>query len=213
MFLNIVLFLIFISVFASLMTQGLWSNTITLVNVITAALVATNYFEPLANFFEKQESSATYLWDFFAMWILFGVTMVVLRAATDYMSKIKVRFFLPVDKAGGLLMAAWVGWLVLCFSTATLHTAPLARNFLGDAFQKEPDAKLFFGLGPDRVWLGWVHRESKGALSRIGDPATFDPQGSFILKYANRRSDFEKQLTLLKDSGGKSGQKSDTDTQ
>ena len=46
----------------------------------------------------------------------------------------------------------------------TLHTAPLARHFLGGAFQREPDSKMFFGLAPDRVWLAWVHRESKGVL-------------------------------------------------
>jgi Colicin V production protein len=198
MFLTILLVVIFVAVFASLFTQGLWSNTITLVNVITAALVATNYFEPVADFLDRQEPSFTYAWDLFAIWILFGVTMAVLRAATDYVSRIKVRFFKPVEAAGGYLMAVWVGWIVVCFTTMTMHTAPLARNFLGGAFQKEPNAKMFFGLAPDRVWLAWAHRESKGTLSRFGGVAPFDAQGDFIVRYSNRRGDFEKQLTFTK---------------
>jgi len=204
MLLSILLVLIFLAVFTSLINQGLWSNTITLVNVITSALIATNYFEPLANFLDDQEPSLTYVWDLFAIWLIFGITMVVLRAATDYMSKIKVRFITPVEKAGGYLMAAWVGWIVLCFTTMTMHTAPLARNFLGGAFQKQPDSKMLFGLAPDRVWLAWVHRESQGPLSRFSRVAPFDPQGDFIVRYSNRRGDFEHQLSLTKKSGGSS---------
>jgi hypothetical protein len=202
MFLIILLILIFVAVFASLMTQGLWSNTITLVNVITAGLIATNYFEPVADFLESQEASFTYVWDLFAIWILFGVTMVILRAATDYMSNIKVRFFVPVEKVGGIVMALWVSWIVLCFTTTTMHTAPLSRHFLGGSFQKLPDSKMFFGLAPDRVWLAWVHRESKGALSRFSRVAPFDPQGDFIIRYSNRRGEFESQLTLTKPAEG-----------
>jgi hypothetical protein len=204
MFLTIILVLIFFGVFASLMTQGLWSNTITLVNVITAGLVATNYFEPVADYFDRQEPSLTYIWDLVAIWLLFGFTMVFLRAATDYVSNVKVRFFLPVERVGGILMAVWASWIVLCFATMTLHVAPLARNSIGGAFQPEPNSRMFFGLAPDRVWLAWVHRESKGALSRFGGVAPFDAKGDFILRYSNRRGEFESQLTLTKGGGGKS---------
>src|SRR6478609_11159291 len=106
MIFNILLIIIFVACFASLMTGGLWSNAIMLVNVLTAGLLATNYFEPLANFFDDQDASFTYVWDFLAIWLIFGIAMIVLRLATDYMSPVKVHFFMPVEKAGGLLMAA-----------------------------------------------------------------------------------------------------------
>jgi hypothetical protein len=202
MWLNILLFLILVSVFASLFTQGLWSNTITLVNVITSALVATNYYEPIADWLDRQEPSLTYIWDLTAIWVVFGLTMVALRAATDYMSQVKVRFFLPVEKAGGILMAVWIGWVVVCFTTMTLHTAPLAKHFLG--FQPDPTAKMFFGLAPDRLWLAWVHKESQGALARFGGTAAFDAQGDFILRYANRRAEYESNLGFTKAGSGKS---------
>ena len=207
MFLSILLFLIFVAVFVSLMNQGLWSNTITLVNVITSALIATNYFEPVAKFLDDQEPSLTYVWDLAAIWFIFGITMVLLRAATDYMSDVKVRFFMPVEKAGGILMAVWVSWIVLCFTTMTMHTAPLARHFLGGAFQQRPDSKMLFGLAPDRVWLAWVHRESQGPLSRFSRVAPFDPQGDFIVRYSNRRGEFGSQMSLTKQTQG-SGSKS-----
>jgi hypothetical protein len=204
MWLNVLLIVVFVSVFASLMTQGLWSNALTLVNVITSGLVATNYFEPIADLLDRQESSLTYIWDLCAIWLVFGLTMVALRAATDYMSQVKVRFFMPVERAGGIVMAIWVSWLAVCFTTMTLHTAPLAKHFLRGAFQQEPTARMFYGLAPDRLWLAWVHKESQGALSRFGGTAAFDAQGDFIMRYANRRAAFEAQLTLTKSGSGKS---------
>jgi len=197
---SILLILIFVACFASLMTGGLWSNTITLVNVITSGLLATNYFEPLADFFDKQEPAYTYIWDFLALWVIFIVSMLVLRVATDYVSNVKVKFFLPVEKAGGIIMAIWASWIVLCFATMTLHTAPLSRNFMG--FQNEPSSKMLFGLAPDRLWLAWVHRESLGALCGLRAIVPFDVNGDFILRYASRREEFDKQMTLAKTGGG-----------
>jgi hypothetical protein len=200
MMLTVVLLLVFIGVFASVMTQGLWSNALTLINVILAAMIATNYFEPVAGYFDSAEPSFTYIWDFIAIWLLFGIAMVALRAATDYISPVKVRFFMPVEKAGGIIFALWIAWIAVCFTTATFHTAPLARHFLGGAFQKEPDAKMFFGLQPDRVWLGWMHRESQGTMSRFGGPRPFDAKGDFIARYANRRGSYEGVMSFTTDT-------------
>ncbi len=198
MYLSIILILVFVAVFASLMTQGLWTNFITLVNVITAGLVATNYFEPLADYFDRQEPRASYLYDFITIWVIFGITLLALRLATDWMSQVKVRFFMPVEKAGGILMALWVSWIMVCFTTMTLHTAPLSRHFLG--FQQTPETHMLFGLQPDRVWMGWVYRESKGTFSRFGGARPFDARGSFIVRYSNRRGAFEDQMSTLKSS-------------
>ena len=201
MVINIILLLLLASCFASLFTNGLWSNTLMLVNVLTAGLLAMNYFEPLADWLEQQVSpSLTYAWDFVAIWLIFIAAMVALRGATDYMSPVKVRFLPPVDKFGGYVLALWTGWAVVCFATATLHTAPLARNFLG--FQPAPQEKMMWGFAPDRQWLAWTHRESKGAMCRLHELAPFDPYGDFILRYGKRREEFEGQLTLMTKGGG-----------
>ncbi|MBI3838615.1 MAG: CvpA family protein [Planctomycetia bacterium] len=198
MYLNVLLLLVFAACFAGLYNSGLWSNTLSLINVVTAALLATNYFEPLAGWLDKQVPSFTYVWDFAAIWLIFAASMMALRAATDYVSRVKVRFFPPVDQVGSILFACWIAWVMVCFTTMTLHTAPLARNFLDGAFQPEPDSRMFFGRGPDRLWLSWVHKESKGSLCRLREIVPFDAQGDFILRYASRREQFEKQLSLTK---------------
>ena len=201
MYINLLLLAIFVGCAASLATAGLWSNFITLVNVITAALLAVNYWEPLADWLQAKDSSYTYLFDFVALWGIFGVGMGLLRPVTDALSKVKVKFIKPVDLGVGIFLACWVGWVLVCFATMTLHTAPLSRTFLG--FQKTPETRMFFGLAPDHTWLGFVQKESQGALARniqvkhpdgkLTNGNKFDPDGEFILKYGERRARFEKE--------------------
>ena len=54
------------------LSEGLWSNTVTLVNVIFAAVIATNYFEPAADAFTKQSVKYTYFAEFLSLWGIFG---------------------------------------------------------------------------------------------------------------------------------------------
>jgi hypothetical protein len=93
---------------------------------------------------------------------------------------------------------------MVCFTTAALHTAPLARNFMYEGFKVPPD-RNFFGLAPDWQWLGFVRHVSGGAYSRglsdeekrdgkygPGDVAVFDgtqlpAEKRFISRYVVRR--------------------------
>lgn len=177
--------------------EGLWSNAVRLVNVVTAGLVAMNFFEPLARLIEgwgEWFASATYFWDFLSLWILFAVTMIVMRLATDMISRVKVKFLKVVDRAGGAFFAACVGWVMVCFVMATLHTAPLAANFLFGGF--DPSRRMLL-VGPDRMWLGFVQHVSKGSLAR-SEPSVFDADNQFMSKYNNRRGALEKQAAEKK---------------
>ncbi len=184
--------------------SGLWTNTLTLVNVITAALLATNYFEPLADWLDRQNSQPTYAYDFLSLWLIFAVSFTLLRMATDFMSPVKVEFHKLVDRIGGGIMALWASWVLVCFIAMTLHTAPLSRHFLRGSFQPRPESEMLFGLAPDRKWLAWVHRQSQGSMSRIHGNVPFDARGDFVLRYGNRRSQFESQKTFMAPKGAAS---------
>jgi hypothetical protein len=74
----------------------------------------------------------------------------------------------------------------ICFTAAALHTAPLPR----DLIQPTPEARMFFGLSPDRRWLAWVQgATAKGPFVR--PEHRFDPDSDFILRYADRRKALE----------------------
>lgn len=202
---SLLLVLIMVAIVALQFRSGLWSNLILFFNVITAALVATNYWEPLASFLTRQIPSGVYLWDVVALWGIFAAVYALLKAATDRASRMRVKFPKVVELMGNLVILTWAGWVVVCFATFTFHTAPLARNFLGGGFQAEKP--LFFSvLYPDRLWLGLVQQQSLGGLGRAGtaqDPEAhvFDPHSEFMIKYAARREKFESLKGLFVGSG------------
>jgi len=196
---TVLFFIILFACIACLYTEGIWGNALRLVNVVTAALLATNFFEPVASMAEGWFPSLTYVCDFLALWGLFAVFMVLFRLATDYLSRVKVRFLNIVDRIGGAVLAIWVAWVMVCFTATTLHTAPLARNSLWGSFQ--PEQRMFFGLAPDRQWLGFVQKMSLGGFARSASKAeldrekyVFDPSAEFMPKYATRRANLENQI-------------------
>lgn len=196
--LTALLVVLIIGIFAALMREGLWTNAIALVNVTTAALLATNFFEPIAEWLTEQVPRGAYFWDFLTLWVLFIVIYAVLRAATDAVSKFRVRFFKPVDVAGGGLFALWVAWVFTCFVMMTLHTAPLSRNFLFEGFK--PEERMFFGLAPDRQWLAFTHRVSKqGYRRRTVQP--FDARAEFMPKYASMRERYSQDPSVFAEVG------------
>jgi hypothetical protein len=205
----LLLFLLFALCVAFLLREGMWSNAVRLVNMITAGLLAMNFFEPVAKMLDDQvDATYTYFWDFVSLWVLFALFLLILRLLTDTISRVRVRFLNAADRTGGIIFAVCCGWFMVCFTTATLHTAPLARNFLYGGF-KVPPERNFFGLAPDWQWVGFVRYVSGGVYSRglsdeerrdgkygPGDVAVFDgtqlPDAKrYISRYAVRRDAVE----------------------
>lgn len=192
MYISIILGVILLACVASLFNDGLWSNAVRLVNVILSALLAMNYFEPLATWLDSQMPTFTFVWDFLSLWGLFAIFSIILKLLTDSLSKVKVKFLKIVDQIGGYVFALWIGWVMVCFTAATLHTAPLSRDFAG--FPVDKDEKMFVGLGPDRQWLAFTQKQSMGVFGH--SPANtetfvFDPDAQYMRNYHYRRARLE----------------------
>ena len=191
--LTFALIIVFAACVGFLYTEGMWSNAIRLINVVTAALLATNFWEPVARVLENSVSKPfSYGWDIVALWGLFSVFMVVLSVLTAYASRVKVRFLGIADRIGGIAFAVLVGYVMVCFTTMSLHTAPLAKNFMGGGFN--PEKRMFMGLAPDRQWLQFAEWVSKGSFSRWSPGHVFDPGHEFIPRYAARREQFQAHV-------------------
>lgn len=200
-FLPLLLLVVMVGIFASLMREGLWSNAITFINVAIAGLVATNFFEPVAEYFDAKMPSGTFFWDLIALWLVFAATFGVLRLATDNVSKVAVRFKKPLEMLGGYFFAILTAWVFLCFLAMTLHTAPLSREFFFGGFRAE--SPIFFGMKPDRLWLAWVQKLSRGPYDRMqtaeerkAEAYVFDPKAEFMPKYATRRVQYSRTDTF-----------------
>lgn len=195
---SVLMIVVFVAVVASSLNEGLWGNAITFFNVVISALLATNYWEPLSSWLSSEIPSARYLWDFLTLWAIFSISMFILRALTDAASKYKMKFVKAVDSVGGLLFSLATGWVLVAFLMMTLHTAPLAREFLGGGF--DPEEQMFFGTAPDRHWLGFVQRLSNGPYRPINPDEGFygfDPGAEFMIKYAARRKEYADNPAFL----------------
>jgi hypothetical protein len=191
MIVSLILLGMFVAVSFALWREGPWSGLIMLLNVLLAASLATAWYPVVVARLEPLLGSYTYLLDFIALQGTFCVLLLVMREITDRLSRSRVRFRKPVELAVGPLVAVLTAWVVVCFTAASLHTAPVPRDFI----QPTPEARMFFGLAPDRRWLAWVRGSSlRGPFAQPAD--AFDPEADFILRYASRRQALEAAPAL-----------------
>ena len=211
------LFLLFLIVAAALWFQGLWSNAVTMINLIIAMLLATNFWEVISTALENgtilfgieieflKLGSFTYLLDFIVLWFLFVFFFVFLRLITDLLSRTRVKFEMPIEMGGRSLLAMWNAWLVVCFTAFSLQMAPLnSVNPLGA--WETPNQSSFLFVSPDRLWLRFMQSRSRGALARghfsqspysqhaddqAANVEAFDPLSEFPIKYRERRAKYQ----------------------
>ena len=131
MFLALYLITLFAGL-AMMVREGLWSNTISLINILVSGLVAFGFYSPLALYLDEQLSGQyTYLLDFLCLWLLFVVSMIVCRVLTGFASTTRMRFKYPIDPVGGPIVALLAAWVLAGFTMATLHTVPMSQDALG----------------------------------------------------------------------------------
>ncbi|HMP79545.1 MAG TPA: hypothetical protein PKD54_08845 [Pirellulaceae bacterium] len=206
-----VAFLILLLVVGSTWWMGLWSNFLNLVNFFLAALCASAFYENVAWTIEQNAPAYTYLADFLAVWLTFFVVFVFLRVVTDVISRLRLKFDPITEYFGRSLLSLWLALSFIAFTFFTLHLAPLPP----DSFQTTPDQRMI-GVGPDRLWLGFIQSRSRGALSAYKtsdlfddydllshpddlelDARVFDPQGKFIFEHRARRVRIANKEVLL----------------
>ncbi len=189
---------------------GLWNNVITWVNLMIAAMVASSFFEPLATILNNNAPESSYLVDFAAMWGLFIGSFVMLRVATEVLSRYRLTFDIWTEMVGRSILAILIATTLFAFTCFTLHTAPLPiAGSWGERFQPTPDAQSF-GIGADRAWMSFIQSASRGSLAEFRDSRLlppyelpthsqsreFDPANEFIIRYHDRRRLLSEQENL-----------------
>jgi uncharacterized membrane protein required for colicin V production len=206
MLLNLVLLVVIFATAAMLFRDGLWGNAITLVNVVIAGLIAVNYFEPATRYLSSVVPYMDYNLDVMVFGAMFGAVYAALRYIGLQVSQHTVRFHPIADQIGGGLLSLATGWVLVCLIVFAMHMSPMSRVYFFEGFQ--PEKEMFFGLAPDRNWLGFVSRQSTGSLgSNVVDAegnvtSQFDPKGDFMLRYASRRTYLEKRNDAFAPAAG-----------
>lgn len=218
----LIIILTFIVIVAGTWFMGLWSNMLTLINLILAATIASGFFEAVSTAFDNsinletgdryigRLAPYTYLLDFLSLWGLFFVSFGLLRLFTDVASKYRMKMNIWVELVGRSVFAVMIAWVFICFAVFTLHTAPMPTSAFGGQFQATPQARNFLGIGPDRLWMAYLSSRSRAAFSRGTFHASalhpddldkniqpFDSKGEFIYRYHDRRETFSQADTTL----------------
>src|SRR5436190_2931236 len=168
--------------------EGLWSNALTLINIIVSGLVAFGFYSPLVVYLDEQVTNGqhTYWLDFAIIWGLYAVTMIVMRTLTGAASKTRMRFKNPIDSVSGPLVGAIAAWVLAGFVLATLHTVPMGKDAFNGPLLHGADASPL--TTPDVAWLSFV--ESMAQPIAMGTARTERYANGFIRVYAEHRAEF-----------------------
>src|SRR5262245_823244 len=169
--------------------EGLLTAITGLVNVVLAGVVAFNFYEPVAAELEGmlQGSFLAGFEDALALFILFVVPLAILRVVCNNLASHELELPALFQQIGAVAVSAVTGYLLAGFLVCVFQTLPWGQQFLGfdwGADSASPKARSL--VPPDRVWLGLMHRAGTAALSQEGS-TTFDPEGTFELRYARLR--------------------------
>jgi hypothetical protein len=167
------LILIFLLVIAACWWFGLWSNFITLVNLILAGMVASSFYPVLAGKLMAWQPTYRMLTEFLSLWAVFVVTFIVLRGITDVLSPIRLKFDYLTETIGRSILSVCIAVVFVCFTMFSLQLAPLPPHWFGEGKQAQAaipdgppgDFKTKSAFGPDRVWVSFVRMASKGAFA------------------------------------------------
>ena len=197
----------------SVSNEGLWGAVHTFLCVFLAGLIAMNLFEPMAGFLDGIAPPAykSYM-DIIALLGLFIGLVFALRLGSEYLTPVYIGLPSALDQCGKWVFGAATGYLTMAILLVALHTAPFPREFMGF----KPERNNFFGMAPDRQWLGFVQYVTEKPFAKIigqdpdtkqlithafdgkyqllGDKTTAYPNTiwpSFPIRYAMRRERLE----------------------
>lgn len=155
---------------------GLWNNVLTLVNFFIAAMVASAYYENLANLLSDKMPTYEFALDFIALWLLFFLTLLLTRAVTGALTTVQLKLNFWVDMAGRGIVCTWLAGAFTMFTMFSLHLAPIPPSDDDFAQYDESlsteeyaalggDGRSFMGLGPGRMWMAFIQSRSRGAMA------------------------------------------------
>ena len=148
-----------------LTSEGLWGSALMFFNVLFSAMIAFNFYEPVANLID----STGIPWGFsdtLSMLGLFCISLGMLRMTTETIAPAMVRFPTPIYHLGRLVFGAGGAVVTIAIMILAFHAAPVHKKIFTVV---KYDSKPPFGLGLDHQWLGFFQYETGAVFTRLGD--------------------------------------------
>jgi hypothetical protein len=182
----------------ALMSEGLWGSALMFFNVLFASLITFNFYEPIAQLIVGSgapEMVGNFA-DSLSLMLLFVVSLLLLRLATETLTPSMVRFPTPVYHAGRMIFGLGGALVMMAMLLLGYQASPVQKKLLGTwDYKHEP----FFKERFDRDFLAFFQYTSGYTFARNGagdpDPARefpnrpmlFDPRAEWLLVHQQAR--------------------------
>jgi hypothetical protein len=202
----------------ALMSEGAWGAALMFFNALFGALIALNFYEPLAQLLATNVGFIAGFADLICLLGLFSVSVLLLRLITESLAPAMVRFPVPLYHLGRLVFAFGGAVITVAIILLGFHTAPVEKKIFGvvDHNYKPP-----FGFGLDHALLAFFQRNTGEVFTTYGpggrpDPfrqfgnsggqrqpiRLFDPRGEWLLDHYEARIGDEDLLAPEGESSG-----------
>ena len=179
----------------ALMSEGLWGAALMFFNVLFAALISFNFYEPVAQLIVDNASFMANFADLVAMMVLFIVPLLIFRLTTDTLGPAMVRFPTMVYHLGRVAFGAAAAVIMTAMLILAFEAAPVQKKMLG-VF--DYSYKPFYGVRFDRDFLAFFQYTSGYTFARNGaglggdsefpaKPMLFDPRAEWLLNHQKAR--------------------------
>ncbi len=197
----------------ALTSEGLWGAALMFFNVLFSAMIAFNFYEPVANLID----STGIPWGFsdtLSMLGLFCISVGLLRMTTETIAPAMVRFPTPIYHLGRFIFGAGGALVTIAIVILAFHTAPVHKKIFTTV---KYDTKPPFNMGLDHQWLGFFQYETGAVFTSLGagqrDPfgaygrsrtggripvKVFDPRAKWLIEHQDARpygDDADKVIT------------------
>jgi drug/metabolite transporter (DMT)-like permease len=131
-YLCVLIYFVFFAAVAMTVAEGLWNNTLTLLAIAICGPLAIALGYPLGLLLQEKIDKPveqTWYFVFAGVWLVFFVSMLIVRLLLDRVaSKSRMKFIPPLEAAAGPLMGLVVAVIFTSFLTFTLYTIPIAAG-------------------------------------------------------------------------------------
>src|SRR4051812_44732192 len=125
-YLCVLIYFVFFAGLAMTVTEGLWSNALTLMAILICGPLAIAAGYPIGLLLQEKIDKPieqTWYFVFGGVWLVFFFSIMVLRVMLDRMSsRVRMKFVPPLEKIAGPLMGLVVAVMFTSFFTFTLYT-------------------------------------------------------------------------------------------
>lgn len=194
-------------------SEGLWGATLVFFNVLFSAIIAFNFYEPLAKLLAENVKFFGGFADTLCLMSIFIVSLVIMRLTTDSLAPAMVRFPTVIYHLGRWAAAFGASALAFAILILAFETAPVHKKVFGSIDYK---TRPPFGLGLDHRWLAFFQYTTGQVFASyregLNDPhgeyksaKVFDPRAEWLLKHQDARPYGEGAVIEGEASGGEEG--------